>query len=459
MACAHCEQPLEVPAAAAGTPFPCPNCGVEITLEPAPASADVEPEKPPIQEILNGFQGRIAPPPFSPLYHVGLWFTAGLMVLLPIIYLAIAILLGWGVWQYAGSFSWWRSLPLRGIYGTLLIALAYVTPLAAGATVVLFMFKPFFARRVKKAAPLAVNPGAEPELYAFIAKICQTLRAPMPVRIDLDCHLNAMASFNHGLSGLIKGELVLTLGMPLVAGLTVEQLAGVIAHEFGHFTQGGAMRVYYFIEAVNLWLARAAYERDAWDESLAEIFNEAENGWLKLAFGCVLLAVGFSRMVLSGLMYLGAAASSFLSRQMEYNADFYEIQLAGSLQFETTMKRLHELSFVTYQARKILLDNPRKLTANFPQFVAALDQSLTPESRERIAATFDLAPAHFFDTHPSTGDRIRQAAKIGAPGVFFCALPATVLWQNFNIPAQQVSASHYMDDLNLPIELSDLEIN
>jgi hypothetical protein len=34
-------------------------------------------------------------------------------------------------------------------------------------------------------------------------------------------------------------ELVLTIDLPLVAGLTLKQFTGVLAHEFGHFSRGG----------------------------------------------------------------------------------------------------------------------------------------------------------------------------------------------------------------------------
>ncbi len=46
-----------------------------------------------------------------------------------------------------------------------------------------------------------------------------------------------------GLLSFLGHDLVLTLGLLLIAaGLTERELAGVIAHEFGHFRQGAGMR-------------------------------------------------------------------------------------------------------------------------------------------------------------------------------------------------------------------------
>lgn len=105
------------------------------------------------------------------------------------------------------------------------------------------MFKPLFARPAPAAQPLAVNPGAEPTLYAFIAKVCETVHAPMPDRIDIDCQINAAAGFKSG-GGWLNGALVLKIGLPLMAGLTVRQFAGVVAHEFGHFSQESLIAIY-----------------------------------------------------------------------------------------------------------------------------------------------------------------------------------------------------------------------
>lgn len=63
----------------------------------------------------------------------------------------------------------------------------------------------------------------------------------------------------------------------LYLGLTVRQLAGVIAHEFGHFTQGTAMRLTYLVGQVNLWFARVVYQRDAWDLWLDTLDNDTAN--------------------------------------------------------------------------------------------------------------------------------------------------------------------------------------
>ena len=124
-----------------------------------------------------------------------------------------------------------------------------------GIVVVFFMVKPVLARPASRRQLMLVQPNDQPELFAFIREVCSQVRAPVPGRVQLDCQVNASASLGAGPLNLRQRDLVLTIGIPLVAGLSVRQLGGVLAHEFGHFAQGGGMRLTTLIRGVNAWFA------------------------------------------------------------------------------------------------------------------------------------------------------------------------------------------------------------
>jgi Zn-dependent protease with chaperone function len=128
----------------------------------------------------------------------------------------------------------------------------------------------------------------------------------------------------------------------LVAGLTLPQFAGVLAHEFGHFSQGTGMRLGRTIRGVNAWFHRVVYERDGWDEALQR--GTQEGGWTGLAYLGAQLMVGLGRKLLFGLMVVGHAVSCFLSRQMELDADQYGARVAGSSTFADTSLRVRVLN-------------------------------------------------------------------------------------------------------------------
>src|SRR5690606_29383698 len=122
--------------------------------------------------------------------------------------------------------------------------------------------------------------------------------------IDVDAMANASASFRRGLLSFFGNDLVLTLGLPLVAALDLRQLTGVLAHELGHFRQGLAMRLTYIIQRINGWFFRVVYERDGWDERLAAATHEQAFQPVILIVLLAQVCVWLSRQALKALMYV-----------------------------------------------------------------------------------------------------------------------------------------------------------
>ena len=459
--CPHCDVPIEYPHELAETTVDCPACQNPLLLissPPTDATAPTPQESLSTPELLALFGGPVPRTRVSLFYRLGLLVVTVAMLLLPVFYLALIVTVAWGVWFWATHFSFLLASGGGGVRLWLIKLLLYVTPLFAGMILVFFMVKPLFARRPKGAQPLALNPGAEPMLFAFTAKICETVGAPFPKRVDLDCNLNAAASFRRGLWSLFGHDLVLTIGLPLVAGLNITQFAGVLAHEFGHFTQGFGMRLTYIIRSVNAWFARVVYERDAWDVMLEE-WADTEDGRIAFLVGCARFAVWCSRLVLKLLMYIGHGIGCFMLRQMEFDADSYEVKVAGSTAFEEAMRRFHVLGHVTemsYKQMRVGWNQSRELPDNLPAYLLSLDQTLHDSQRTQIEDRMGLEATGLFDTHPSNGDRIRAARRAADSGIFRCDLPATTLFNNFDVPAKQVTMLHYDDDLGIPLAQAKL---
>lgn len=247
--CQSCGQRLEFHPEAADTVICCPQCNQETQLlvPSDDASATETVLGPPAMtgvDLGAAFTGRVRRTRVSILYQAALVFVTTAMVLLPLVYVAFIGAVSWAVYYWAVHFKFLMSFQ-GGARLSLLKFVLYITPLFAGAVLVFFLIKPLFARRAPRAQPLALNPGAEPLLFAFIAKVCEAIGAPFPKRIDLDCQFNAAAGFRRGGASLLSSDLVLTIGLPLVPALNMREFAGVLAHEFGHFTQSFGMRLNY----------------------------------------------------------------------------------------------------------------------------------------------------------------------------------------------------------------------
>jgi len=218
----------------------------------------------------------------------------------------------------------------------------YVTPLVAGVIMVFFMTKPLFAPRARKDRdrPYPLDPEVESELFSFIASICQTVGAPQPRQIELNCDLDAFGGLRPGFLSFFGHDLVLFVGLPLAGMVSVGELAGILAHEFGHFSQGASIRLYRVISTINNWFARVVFQRDAWDETLDQWRLNSEGFTMSFILACARLGVLLSRFILYLLCLLGTFISSSMSRQMEFNADAYAINLIGSAAYENFIRRL-----------------------------------------------------------------------------------------------------------------------
>lgn len=424
-----------------------------VKAKPMPANGTTNPD----YSILDAFDGTITRPKTGLLYHGCMFLVAGAMLVLPLIYLAMLAGLTWAVYYHAVH-DWTPIMTLGGFTGggrvVIVKFLLYFIPLFAGLVVVFFMFKPLLAGRPKRAQPLAINPADDPLLYAFISRICDVVGAPAPKRIDMDCELNASAGFRRGFRSMAGDDLVLTIGLPLVANFTARELAGVIAHEFGHFTQGAGMRLSYIIRSINLWFARVAYQRDAWDEALEDWANEAQDGRVLIIVWAVQVSVWFSRLVLKLLMLIGHIIAGFMLRQMEYDADAWQIKVVGSATFEATHRKLATLGAAmdaTYRQIQARWKKDRHLPDNLSELLRQTHESLPPAVLQKIDDTLGFHRTGLFDSHPSPADRIRRSRMAGEPGIFHDDRPASSLFASFEHPARFVTLLHYTDNLGIPV--------
>ena len=288
--CEHCGNHISFPAELAGSVIACPHCQQPTTLSLAAPRPEIIAGEMTAAEVIRAFGPLVPHTRVSFLYQVSLVLVALVMVMLPLVYLGLIGLAGYGLYYFIAHFSW--AVPTGRTGSRLFLAklVIFVLPLVVGVVLVFFLIKPLFARRPPAATPLGLDPVREQTLYAFIAKICESVGAPMPTRIELNCDLNA--GFRHGLAGVFRNELVLVIGLPLMAGLSLQEFAGVIAHEFGHFTQGFGMRLSYLVRRINGWFVRVCYERDIWDERLAEMAEQTQDGWTMLVAGAAQFCIG-----------------------------------------------------------------------------------------------------------------------------------------------------------------------
>jgi Zn-dependent protease with chaperone function len=395
--------------------------------------------------------GETRPKSVSLLYKLGLGAVALIMVLLPIIYVGIIVLVAWGVYEHALH-------PRYQLGGGTVALLGYLAPIIVGGVLVFFMIKPLFARRPKNYEPHGVLPGEEPELFRLIYAVCDTVQAPRPARVLVDLQVNAFAGFRRGLPDLLRRRLTLSIGLPLVAGLSVRQFGGVLAHEFGHFSQGAAMSLTFIVRSVNAWFARVVYERDTWDDRLRSSAQRSD-----FRFGIILhlarAMVWVTRRILWLLMNVGHAVSCFMMRQMEFDADRFESQVVGSETFAETTRHFQLLNAAWQQtiAQQTEAYATNRLVNDLPRLSAMAAKRLATKAVQANRAVLPTAKTGWFDSHPSDHDRIQASKALGAVGMLHGDGDATKLFRDFRATAQALTKHYYEEECG--IDLKDVTLH
>jgi Zn-dependent protease with chaperone function len=376
-------------------------------------------------------------------YQLGLFWVAVAMVLLPLVYLGFIALVGWLDWIWATQGLDWffpRIGGIRRVFWPLVIL--YVVPLLVGFIRLLLMLKCFFSRWRTLEHAVPISHLDHPEVFRFLGQLCQRMGAPIPSRVDVGLGINASAGLRAGFASLFGNDIMLSFGLPLVAGMNCREFAAVLAHELGHFTQRSAMRFGFIIQTVHGWIYRAVYERDAFDDWLEEASNE--NAFNLVIFGCARAAIGLTRGLMWLLFVLSHALTSFMSRQMEFHADACATAVAGSDSFIAMLNKLCILHACSAQARIQLRNKVApKLPDDLSTYVANLAAQCSGQTQGKVLTAAAKERTRWFQSHPSDAERIQRARQAQLPGIIHESSPAATLFNDFQQLSRTLTLRSY----------------
>jgi Zn-dependent protease with chaperone function len=236
----------------------------------------------------------------------------------------------------------WLAAEVKG----LVIIMITIGAIGMGVMLIVFMIK---SLAVKKADPIAtiseVTRSSEPQLYEFILQVCKEAKAPSPNKIFLTNDVNAFVSYDSTfLSLFLPVRKNLYIGLGLVNSSTISEFKAVIAHEFGHFSQG-SMRFGSYVHQFNQIIFRIVEDNPEYNESVERWANYSTYFAffarinIYLIQGVQEIMGNFYKLLNKG--YMG------LSRQMEFHADAIAATVAGSAPLIFGLYRL-DLAMTSY---------------------------------------------------------------------------------------------------------------
>ena len=272
-------------------------------------------------------------------------------------------------------------------------------------------------------------------LTELVAKICEQVGAPPPNAIVLECSTRLAAEYRSGIIGWLRRDEVLTIGLPLMASLSVEQFAGLVAGQMAQFRRRAGCRATNAIRAINGWLWRSIYDDGRFDDWLKRATNRPGLNAGKLFFplrGIKLVAQG----VLWVPMFIGNTVASGLVKRTELDGDRCHARLAGGRNLAEVLPRLKIIDY-TWQgllAELAFRHRDQSLPDSLPQQMQLQMVDMTPDLCEILLETAVKPQEKPFDSRPRDADRLAAAASEPKTGVFHCDLAAPACWPTIPPP-------------------------
>ncbi len=363
-----------------------------------------------------------------------------------------------------GTAAWIAHLVLHanllqaGFFGIVL----YLVPAVTTPFVVFFLVWPLFVKPLPYKQPRRIKRDAEPFLYEYIETLCDSLGVPHPHEIRLDCDVNASASFSGGLAGLLSGRLTLTIGLPLIYGLSLPQLTAVLVHEFGHFSQHGGMRLSFLVRRIHIWVGHSAFGANPatlWLQSRRE-----SAGLFGFFFWTAIsLGSGIARPLMMWLALGTDILSYALMRQMEFDADRLAARYVGAKQYLELQRRIPRLGVASqfameelrsfYDEGRLVDDYPRLIAANIDQIDRRIDQAVAKMQQEQ--------ETRLFDSHPSDRERIEAVREVTGEPAFHVPeelrrVRASVLFRRIDQVSRSATFELYREYLGKSLEKESL---
>lgn len=234
----------------------------------------------------------------------------------------------------------------------------------------------------------AVTRAEAPELFAVLADLQMRLRAPRfhEVLIDGDCNASVCQRPRLGVLGWSRNYLL--LGLPLLDGLSRDEMRAVLAHEFTHLSRDHGR--------FSHWLYRL---RRSWEQVFHQLARAPGSG--KSA----------SRSFVKWFWPKFNAHAFVLSRANEYEADGQAARLVGKQEMASALVRLRFLSRQLDENSwpevwQIANDQPTPPADVFVRLREGLRMGPAAGERQRWLEEAFLTQTTNSDTHPCLTERL-----------------------------------------------------
>ncbi|MEO0726320.1 MAG: M48 family metallopeptidase [Bacteroidota bacterium] len=338
------------------------------------------------------------------------------------------LLIAFAVWLMIKCVTWAFAFVLAS--PGLITLLLGVGLASLGFLVLFFLIKFLFkTHKVDRSHLVEIKREDEPAIFALIDEIVTEVGTTFPKRVYLSADVNAAVFYDSSFwSMFLPIKKNLQIGLGLVNTVTAEEFKGILAHEFGHFSQR-SMKVGSYVYNVNQIIHNMLYDNEGYDKIIQ---NWASVTWYFAIFVMVAIKIVQAIQWILGKLYnLINLSYLSLSREMEFHADEIAAYSTGSSPLGQSLLRMdiaQQAFNVVIQFYQNAVKSGTLSTNLYPEQQYALhflakenqipivDGLPQPESEDlHQFIKSKLIIDNQWASHPSTSDRVAALQRLGVP--------------------------------------------
>jgi Zn-dependent protease with chaperone function len=331
-----------------------------------------------------------------------------------------------------------------------------------GILILIFVVKFIFKQhKTDISGMIEVQEEDQPELFAFIREIVESVGTHFPKRIYLSADVNASVFYDSSmLSMFLPVKKNLNIGLGLVNSVNKSELKAILAHEFGHFSQR-SMKIGSYVYNVNRIIHNLLYDNGSYEEMIRS-WSGLSN-YISIFVMMAVKVVKGIQWCLSKMYHLVNLQYMNLSRAMEFHADEVAASVAGSQPLITSLMRIslaeHSYGEVLRFYGNHIQDGYR--TENIYPLQREVMFFQAEEHAVNIAHGLPLVTVdhttHFnksklvirnqWASHPETEERVANLNRVNMPCNDFDESPASRLFYDIAIPQKELT-THLFSGVN-----------
>jgi hypothetical protein len=325
----------------------------------------------------------------------------------------------------------------------------FIIPCLAMLLLAMLLLRPFYPLQHSSIEAVALHAHLQPQLFHWLAQLCEVVAAPMPQTLNLDTGIATSATLRKGVGAFWRGEYDLTLSLPLLDIGTLRDNSGLLAATLGSQANPAALRCSRLLAVIGERLRACLDNRDWLSEKIVALEQRYPIAKIAIVFIALRKIITQHNRLLARFADSVAVVQQHLQLQTLLEADRLQTLIAGNEHFADSLLQQHKLADAYRDANALNFQDRIEggLVADLPALIRHYYDNFDANAEQLLRKQWRDVAARGRAVLPTPGERIEAARARDDNGALsasaLAATPAATLLVHQPALATQITAAFY----------------